>query len=137
VRHHAFVLTAFLMLGASSVWTQSEPSVTWLAEDLELPLREGTAVDFAFPYDVRLLGGADPEEDATLTLKVCANHRCSTQSLAVLDGTSFQRFGLDPTQYHPGENLYTLTLTLTDNGALSSDTLTIRARVTRARSIRP
>jgi len=101
------------------------------------PLRDGTAGDFACPYDVRLLGGADPEGDAMLTIKVCADHRCSTQSLAVLEGTSFQRFGLDPTRYHPGENLHTLTLTLTDNGASSSDTLTIRARVTRARSIRP
>ena len=131
MRAYAVVLAVFLVLGASGLHAQSEPSVTWLAEDLDLPLRDGTAVDFAFQYDVHLFGGSDPEEDATLTLRVCQNHRCSTSSLAVIEGTSFQRFGLDPTQYHPGHNVFTLTLTLTDNGASSSDTLTIRARVRR------
>jgi len=131
VRSHLVVLIALLTLGGSAVRAQSEPSVTWLAEDLELPLYDGTAVDFAFPYSIQLLGGVDPEGDASLTLQVCQNHRCSTQPLPVFEGTSYQRFGLDPTQYHPGYNLYTLMLTLTDNGMTSSDTLTIRVRVRR------
>lgn len=127
----ALLASCLMMLGASAVLAQSEPSVTWLADDLNLPLRDGTALDFAFPYDVHLVDGADPEGDATLTLRLCENRRCSTHALAVVEGTSFQRFGLDPTNYHPGPNVYTLTLTLTDNGLSSSDTLTIRARVRR------
>lgn len=129
MRFHRVVFAVLLMLLTSAVWAQSEPSVTWNADDLVLPLRDGTAIEFAFPYDVHLVGGADPEGDATLSLTLCQNHRCTEQSLAVNEGTSFQRFGLDPTQYHNGNNLYTLTLTLQDNGVLSSDTLTIRAKV--------
>jgi hypothetical protein len=119
------------MVGVSTVPAQSAPSVAWLAEDLNLPLREGTAVDFAFPYEVRLAGGADPEGDATLTLRICENHRCHSVALAPSEGTSFQRYGIDPTVYHRGLNVFTLTLTLTDNGETSADTLTIRARVNR------
>ena len=130
MRKHLTILAAVLVVGASAVWAQSAPSVTWLAEDLNLPLRDGTAIDFAFQYDTHLADGADPEGDATLTIQTCENHRCRIQPLAVVEGTSFLRYGLDPSQYHRGQNLFTLTLTLTDNGVVSSDTLTIRARVT-------
>ena len=129
MRWSSIALISLLMFGATTVRAQTEPSVTWQAEDLDLPLHDGTAVDFAFPYNVHLPGGADPEGDASLTLEVCQNHRCGTYPLAVFEGTGYQRFGLDPTQYHPGYNLYTLTLTLTDNGATSTDTLTIKVRV--------
>lgn len=131
MRSRALVVAACLMLGVSALGAQSAPSVVWLAEDLNLPLRDGTAVDFAFQYDVHLADGADPEGDAALTLEICENRRCFSQSLPAVEGTSFLRYGLDPTQYHRGPNLFTLTLTLTDNGIASSDTLTIRARVTR------
>jgi len=131
MRRHFVVLAALLALGAPAAVAQEAPSVTWLADDLDLPLRDGTAVDFAFQYDTHLVNGADPEGDATLTIETCENHRCATQSLPAVEGTSFLRYGLDPTQYHRGQNIFTLTLTLTDNGLSSSDTLTIQARVTR------
>lgn len=130
MRWHPAVVAGILLLGAPAVMAQSEPSVTWNADDLNLPLRDGTAIDFAFPYDVHMVGGADPEGDAALSIRICSNHRCTEQALAVTEGTSFMRFGLDPTQYHRGNNIYTLSLTLTDNGLVSADTLTIRARVT-------
>lgn len=123
------LMVAVLILGASAAMAQTEPLVMWNVADLNLPLSDGTAVDFAFPYDVHLVGGADPEGDAALTLEVCQNHRCYSSSLAPVEGTSFLRFGLDPSQYHRGRNLYTLTLTLTDNGLTSTDTLTIQAIV--------
>jgi hypothetical protein len=129
MRWHIVLLAAFLVLGASVVAAQSVPSVMWLADDLNLPLQDGTAIDFAFPYETRLVGGGDPEGDATLTFETCENHHCATQALAVVEGTSVLRYGLDPSQYHRGWNLFTLTLTLTDNGISSSDTLTIRAKV--------
>ena len=131
MRRSLWLLMLFLLLGAPAALAQSEPSVTWLADDLDLPLHDGTAIDFAFQYDVHLVGGDDPEGDATLALELCENRRCTTQSLAVVEGTSFLRYGLDPSQYHRGKNLFTLTLTLTDNGITSSDTLTIRAVVRR------
>lgn len=121
------LMAAFLLLGASAAMAQSEPSVTWTDMDLNLPLQYGTAVDFAFQYEVHLVGGADPEGDATLTLEVCENYRCYTSALAPVEGTRFLRYGLDPSQYHRGRNLYKLTLTLVDNGLTSSDTLTIQA----------
>ena len=130
MRRHFVVLAAFLVCGAPVALAQQAPSVTWLAEDLDLPLRDGTAVDFAFQYDTHLADGTDPEGDATLAIRLCENHRCTTQALPAVEGTSFLRYGLDPTQYHRGQNLFTLTLTLTDNGLTSSDTLTIQSRVT-------
>ena len=123
------LMAVMLLLGASAAMAQSEPTVTWNAMDLNLPLSDGTAIDFAFPYDVHLVGGSDPEGDATLTIEICSNHRCYTSALVPMEGTSYQRFGLDPSQYHRGRNLYTLTLTLQDNGLTSSDTLTIQAIV--------
>jgi hypothetical protein len=130
MRRHVVFVVACLVLGAAMVAARSPPSVMWLADDLNLPLRDGTALDFAFPYDTRLVDGAEPERDATLTLEICENHGCVTQSLAVVEGTSRLRYGLDPSQYHRGWNLFTLPLTLTDNAIASSDTLTIQAKVT-------
>ncbi len=129
MRRQLLLLAAFLVLGVSPVVAQSDPSVTWLAEDLNLPLSDGTAVDIALQYDVHLVDGADPEGDAPPAIETCENHRCTTQGLAVVEGTGFLRYGLDPSQYHRGHNLFTLTLTLTDNGIVSSDTLAIRAIV--------
>ena len=84
MRLRRVAFASFLMLLSSAVWAQSDPSVSWLADDLFLPLRDGTAIDFAFPYDVHLVGGADPEGDATLSLTLCQNRRCTEQSLAVI-----------------------------------------------------
>ncbi|HXV77859.1 MAG TPA: hypothetical protein VD788_16230 [Candidatus Polarisedimenticolaceae bacterium] len=126
------VVAAVLVLGFTAGTAQTEPpvpSVGWIADDLNLPLRYGTAVEFAFQYEVHLVGGEDPEGDATLTLELCENHRCTTSTLAPAEGIRFLRYGLDPSQYHRGRNLYTFTLTLTDNGITSDDTLTIQAVV--------
>ena len=131
MRRHLVVLVALVVFGAASAAAQGTPSVTWLVDDSDLQLRYGTGLDFAFSYEVRLVGGADPEGDATLTLETCENHRCTTSSLGVAEGVRYLRFGIDPSQYHAGRNVFTFTLTLTDNGITSTDTLTLRATVTR------
>jgi len=69
MRRHFVMVAAMFLFGISAAAAQATPSATRLADDLNPPLQDGTAIDFAFRYDVHLFDGADPEGDATLTIK--------------------------------------------------------------------
>lgn len=88
---------------------------------------------WGFGYDVAL-GGEDPSL-STLDFELCEipagqQPSCSTSGLQVKEGTSFIKYGIDPSQYNIGVNTYTLTLTLKTPSAEATDKLTLIVNAT-------
>lgn len=105
-------------------------TVTWNQEDLDLELDAGTAIDFGFEYEVALDEGTPTK---ALWLRVCENASdeaafCSSEILErpAQEGAAMIRYGIDPSQYGLGHNVYTLTLYL---GTVARDQLTIDVTV--------
>jgi hypothetical protein len=108
-------------------------AVVWVTETEPVMIDSDIALEYAFEYAVVV-----PGEGAGYTLDVefCADPAdadpaCTASPLEVMSGSSFLRFGIDPTQYAIGTNTYTFELTLSlDGEPVSSDTLTLTAEVT-------
>jgi hypothetical protein len=130
MRFRSFLFVALLLLGASAAFAQDAPSVTWLGEDTFIPVHDQTAVDLWIYYQMHLVGGADPEGDANLTVTTCGPEGCFTRQERAYEGMNIVSFGMiGDFANEKGVRKYTMTLTLTDNGIVATDTLSVWFRL--------
>lgn len=112
-------------------------TVRWITEVEPREVDRDIALEYGFQYELTVEG--DPFA-LTLTIERCIQIAgmeafCDTGELSNLPGTSFVRFGVDPSMYAIGENHYTFHLTLARGAeTLDEATLDVQLDVTACES---
>jgi hypothetical protein len=111
---------AALPVGGSVTWSDELPNPYLIPAPGEDPEFGGVGLDFLLQYTVEL---PDPNVPSTqLEIEICSQTAsateptCTTDQNAAAAGTTGYRWGLDPSTYEVGHNVYTHTLTLIQDG---------------------